>query len=57
MPEIIDLSRDMIYDDSDLLAKNAEEKLLYRDMEDNAALRIIRRLQALSPATAVEHSG
>jgi LPS-assembly lipoprotein len=56
-PEIINLSRDMTYSDTDLLAKRAEEKLLYSDMEDNAALRIIRRLQALSPATTVEHSG
>ena len=56
-PETIDLSRDMTYSDTDLLAKNAEEKLLYSDMDDNAALRIIRRMQALSPATALEHPG
>ena len=49
VPEVIVLSRDMTYDDSQLLAKSAEERLLYRDMEDNAALRIIRRLQALKP--------
>jgi LPS-assembly lipoprotein len=56
-PETIDLSRDMTYSDSDLLAKDAEEKLLYSDMDDNAALRIIRRMQALSSATSVEHPG
>jgi LPS-assembly lipoprotein len=56
-PETIDLSRDMTYSDTDQLAKNAEEKLLYRDMDDNAALRIIRRMQALSSATVVEHPG
>jgi LPS-assembly lipoprotein len=56
-PETIDLSRDMTYSDSELLAKNAEEKLLYSDMDDNAALRIIRRMQALRPAKAVEHPG
>jgi len=49
LPEVIELSRDMTYDDSQILAKAAEERLLYRDMEDNAALRIIRRLQALKP--------
>lgn len=48
-PETIELNRDMTYDDAQLLAKGAEEKLLYRDMEDNAALRILRRLQNLKP--------
>lgn len=48
-PETIELSRDMIYDDTDVLAKSAEERLLYRDMEANAALRIIRRMQAARP--------
>lgn len=47
--ETIELNRDMTYDDSQLLAKGAEEQLLYRDMEDGAALRIMRRLQALKP--------
>ncbi len=47
--ETIELSRDMTYDDSQLLAKSAEEQLLYRDMEDNAARRILRRLQSINP--------
>lgn len=47
--ETIELSREMTYDDSQLLAKSAEEQLLYRDMEDNAALRILRRLQSINP--------
>jgi LPS-assembly lipoprotein len=47
--ELIELNRDMTYDDSQLLAKGAEEQLLYRDMDDNAALRILRRLQSLKP--------
>lgn len=47
--EVIELIRDMTYDDSQLLAKSAEEQLLYRDMEENAALRIMRRLQSLQP--------
>lgn len=46
-PETIDLIRDQTYDDSLLLAKGAEEQLLYRDMDDNAAVRIVRRLQAI----------
>jgi LPS-assembly lipoprotein len=48
-PELIELSRDMTYDDAQLLAKAAEEQLLYRDMEENAARRILRRLQAIKP--------
>ncbi len=47
-PEHIELNRDMTYDDSQLLAKGAEEQLLYRDMDDTAARRILRRLQSLS---------
>jgi LPS-assembly lipoprotein len=50
--ETIELQRDMTYDDALLLAKAAEERLLYRDMEDSAALRIMRRLQALQPGGA-----
>jgi len=48
-PENIELVRDMTYDDTQLLAKGAEEQLLYRDMEDNAARRIVRRLQSIKP--------
>ena len=48
-PETIELVRDMTYDDSLLLAKGAEEQLLYRDMDDSAAKQIVRRLQALKP--------
>ncbi|MEW6120053.1 MAG: LPS assembly lipoprotein LptE [Pseudomonadota bacterium] len=47
--ETIELTRDLTYDDSQLLAKGAEEDLLYRDMDENAAMRILRRLQALKP--------
>ncbi|MEW5965621.1 MAG: LPS assembly lipoprotein LptE [Pseudomonadota bacterium] len=48
--ETIELSRDLTYDDAQILAKGAEEELLYRDMDDNAALRVVRRLQALKTA-------
>lgn len=52
VPETIELNRDMTYDDAQILAKDAEEQLLYRDMEENAALRILRRLQSVSPDDA-----
>ncbi|MDO9219808.1 MAG: LPS assembly lipoprotein LptE [Thiobacillus sp.] len=48
-PENLELQRSMTYNDSLLLAKGAEEQLLYRDMDDNAALRIVRRMQTLTP--------
>lgn len=48
--ETIELQRDMTYDDAQVLAKGAEEQLLYRDMEESAALRILRRLQRIPPA-------
>ena len=57
-PEAIELTRDITYDDTKVLAKGAEEQLLYRDMDDNAAQRIVRRLQAIKPGIAVdEHPG
>ena len=49
--ETIELQRDMTYDDAQVLAKGAEEQLLYRDMEESAALRILRRLQRIAPVT------
>jgi LPS-assembly lipoprotein len=51
-PETFELVRSMTYDDSLHLAKGAEEQLLYRDMDENAALRIVRRMQTLKPADA-----
>jgi LPS-assembly lipoprotein len=50
--ETIELARDMTYDDAQVLAKSYEEQLLYSDMEDNAALRILRRMQAIPPGAA-----
>lgn len=50
--ETIELSRDITYDDAQVLAKGAEEQLLYRDMEDAAARRIMRRLQSIGPGPA-----
>ncbi len=47
--ETLELSRDLTYDDTLLLAKGLEEQLLQRDMEDSAARRIVRRLQSISP--------
>ena len=47
--EVIELNRDLTYDDSLLLAKSAEEGLLNRDMDDDATRRILRRLLSIKP--------
>jgi LPS-assembly lipoprotein len=40
------LQRDLSYNDSEALAKEAEEALLYRDMQNDAVQQLVRRLQA-----------
>ena len=42
----IALKRDVSYDDTQLLAKESEEALLYRDMQSDAVQQLFRRLQA-----------
>ena len=46
-PSTIELSRDFSYDVSALLAKGAEENMLFLDMEDDAIQQIVRRLRSL----------
>lgn len=46
-PEVIELARDMTYNDAIVLAKMAEMDLLYRDMQDTVAKRILRRMQSI----------
>jgi LPS-assembly lipoprotein len=43
----IAMSRDMTYSDTQVLAKAEEEKLLYRDMQNDAAQQILRRMAAV----------
>ena len=47
--ELIELTRDYTYSDAAYLAKSAEESLLYRDMQYQAAQQILRRLRSLKP--------
>lgn len=46
----IALARDISYNDSDTLAKESEEALLYRDMQSDAVAQLLRQLQ--TPARA-----
>jgi LPS-assembly lipoprotein len=48
----IQLTRDMTYSDAQVLAKETEELLLYRDMQSDMVQQILRRLVTAKPATA-----
>ena len=43
------LTRDVSYSDAQVLAKEAEEALLYRDMQSDMVQQILRRLVAANP--------
>jgi LPS-assembly lipoprotein len=50
----IALTRDITFNDSDVLAKEAEEQLLFRDMQNDMVQQIMRRLaSAKRPAPRV----
>jgi LPS-assembly lipoprotein len=44
-PNEILLKRDLVYSDSDVLGKEQEEALLYRDMQSDAIQQVVRRLE------------
>ena len=48
-PSTILLTRDITFNDSDVLSKEAEEQLLYRDMQTDMVQLIMRRLAAATP--------
>ncbi len=43
-PSTVTLTRDMTYDDAQVLAKEAEEQLLFRDMQADMVQQIMRRI-------------
>ena len=47
----IELTRDLTYDDSAVLAKEQEEQILWRDMENDLVQQLLRRLATLKPLT------
>jgi LPS-assembly lipoprotein len=47
---IVTLQRDISFNDSDVLAKETEEQLLYRDMQSDMVQQILRRLAVAKPA-------
>ena len=46
-PGEIRLRRDMTYDDTQILAKESEQALLYRDMKNDAVQQMLRRLSVV----------
>ena len=45
LPTELVLRRDLTYSDTDVLGKEQEENLLYRDMQNDAVQQVVRRLQ------------
>jgi LPS-assembly lipoprotein len=45
----IQLTRDVTFNDAEILAKEAEEQLLFRDMQADMVQQIMRRLAAATP--------
>ena len=52
-PTQIRLHRDFSFNDSDLLSKESEEALLYRDMQTDAVNQLLRQLQATRAAASL----
>jgi LPS-assembly lipoprotein len=48
---LIELTRDITFNDAEILAKEAEEELLFRDMQADMVQQILRRLAAAKPPT------
>jgi len=51
-PQLVEQRRDFSYDDSALLAKDAEEQRLVSDMRSEAVREILRRVSSLTKQTA-----
>jgi LPS-assembly lipoprotein len=43
---VVQLFRDVTYSDSEILAKEAEEQLLFRDMQNDMVQQVLRRISA-----------
>ena len=44
---VVQLTRDVTYNDADILAKESEEQLLFRDMQSDMVQQVMRRLAAV----------
>lgn len=48
------LRRDLTYDDTQVLAKEAEAQLLFKDMQNDAVNQVLRRIQAIRAASTLD---
>jgi LPS-assembly lipoprotein len=48
------LRRDLTYDDTQVLAKEQEAQLLFKDMQNDAVVQVLRRIQAVRAASVIE---
>ena len=53
-PTELTLKRDINYDESQVLAKEGEEAMLYRDMQKDLVQQILRRLAAIKPLSPAD---
>jgi len=49
----LSVTRDLTYNDTDVLAKEAEEAAIYREMQTDLVQQVLRRLSAATPAKPV----
>ncbi|MBL8439030.1 MAG: hypothetical protein JNM61_12590 [Zoogloeaceae bacterium] len=50
------IRRHLTYDDNEILAKEAEEGLLYKEMDEDLVRQLLRRLAAAQPAAPAEEA-
>ena len=50
----VTLVRDITFNDTEVLAKETEEQLLYRDMQSDMVQQVLRRLAAAKPAAQAQ---
>jgi LPS-assembly lipoprotein len=50
---VVQLTRDVTYSDTEILAKEAEEQLLFRDMQSDLVQQILRRLSSAAKPVPV----
>ena len=53
-PSVIQLTRDVTFNDAEILAKESEEQLLFRDMQTDMVQQIMRRLAAAHKPTPAQ---
>ena len=54
MPTTLLARRDIAFNESEFLAKESEEALLYRDMQSDLVRQIVNRLQGIKPAQKMQ---